>query len=226
MTKQTVVKNEFNKRNNLLYIAIYIIVFVVLSRLKLIHRDLFLWIQMGFYSALGIGGIYIYRELICVGVKSWKEHFWKNITWLLGAFVLDFLLEIIVSIPLGLINPEYESANAVMQSQVLGQVSPIILVIILGILGPITEEILYRVMLVHEKKENVPIWIAVISSAALFMLIHIPVFSGMEIVANLGIFTTGVVYSVVLMKTKNITIPIILHVFNNISAILLYSAMG
>lgn len=127
----------------------------------------------------------------------------------------------ISQIPLGIINPDYVSSNESNILEALKILPPIVSLILLGILGPITEEIVFRGILVGKLKEKIPTSICVIVSSILFMLIHIHTLKLEEFLFYLSIFFTGIIYSVTFVKSKNITIPIVLHILNNFPSLLL-----
>ncbi len=53
------------------------------------------------------------------------------------------------------------------------------------------------------------------------MVLHMHELTLQELLYNLGMFVTGIIYSVAFIKTKNATIPLLLHLLNNAPALML-----
>lgn len=66
-----------------------------------------------------------------------------------------------------------------------------------------------------------PVVIRVIVVSLLFMILHMHELTLPELLYNLGMFVTGIIYSVAFIKTKNATIPLLIHLLNNAPALML-----
>lgn len=214
-----------NKLTYAIYVGMYIFVFFLPGRL-MSDRTAYLWAELIAYALLGIGGIFLCLDVFKEGFGQWKSHPAKNALWLVGAFLVDRLLETLASLPLFLLAPDYESQNGITLSVIMEKVPFPIFLLALGILGPITEEVIYRSLLVRKAGSRMPVALCIIASSLLFMLGHMRSLSAEELLANLPLFTTGLVYAIVLIKSKNITVPIFLHIFHNASALLLMYFMA
>lgn len=78
--------------------------------------------------------------------------------------------------------------------------------IIIGIIGPIAEEFVFRGLILTQLVSRFGVWSGVGLSSFLFGIFHIGFF---------GSFMFAVVASLLYLKTHNLFIPILLHVFNN-----------
>ena len=98
--------------------------------------------------------------------------------------------------------------------------------IALGIMGPATEEVVFRLLPVcflEKKKLQV---IGIITTSILFMLIHVQAFTLEEFYYYLPMFVTGIIYGMVTVISRNATIPILLHILNNLPTLLLLNNPG
>lgn len=93
--------------------------------------------------------------------------------------------------------------------------SPIYLVITIisiGLIGPIAEEFIFRGMLLHRMMKKTSMWGGILISSILFGILHADI---------IGATIFGIVTSLLYLKTGNLLIPILLHIFNNSLAIIL-----
>ncbi len=92
--------------------------------------------------------------------------------------------------------------------------SPVYLVIevaFLGVIGPIAEEFIFRGVLLNRLIRKTSMWGGILISSMLFGALHADI---------LGAFLFGVVASLLFIKTRNLLVPILLHIFNNLLAVL------
>jgi len=93
----------------------------------------------------------------------------------------------------------------------------------------ITEEIVFRGFLLNATLKKMKLWSAIALNAVLFYLIHIPIwiYQGQDITFFIWAIITVIAYSVLFaysfIKTKNIFVPIILHMVLNLLSFSLYS---
>lgn len=90
--------------------------------------------------------------------------------------------------------------------------SDIIEVIVLIIVAPITEEFIFRGVLLHRWVTKWGLWTGIILSSLLFGIGH---------VNPVGLTMVGVVLCVLYFKTNSLLIPIIAHALNNSTVVLL-----
>jgi len=202
------------------YSAVHIIYTKIISHSFDMPMQFSVSLQLVSYIVLGSAGFALFRTDIKEGIALWKKHPKKNIGFLVGAYVLDILLSNLALIPINCINPDYQSINEHSVAELQGKFPVLLLVIALGIMGPVTEEILFRLIptCLTEKKSIKVIGLFV--SAFLFMLIHIQGFTVEEFLYNLPHLVSGVIYGTVTLMSRNVTIPILLHIMNNLPAVL------
>ena len=85
-------------------------------------------------------------------------------------------------------------------------------------MGPVAEEVVFRlapISLTEKKSKRI---IVVLVTAVLFMLVHMHTFTVEEFLYNIPHFVTGLVYGIVMVLSRNVTIPILLHIMNNLPA--------
>lgn len=135
-------------------------------------------------------------------------------------FVANIVLSNISTLPLTILYPNYTSINDNSVAEAAAILPIPILFIAFGILGPITEEFIFRIIPI-EKGKRLPVVIRVIVISLLFMILHMHELTLQEFLYNLGMFVTGIIYSVAFIKTKNATIPLLIHLLNNAPALML-----
>lgn len=205
----------------MVFCGIYAIVALLLPRLSYFsHTPLSLWIQAINYMVLGTIGLIVFRSIIKEGVNQWRIHTAKNFLWLIGAFVAEIILSNLSALPLTMLYPNYTSINDNSVAEAAAILPNPILFIAFGILGPVTEEFIFRIIPI-EKGNRIPIVLRVIIVSLLFMILHMHELTLQELLCNLGMFVTGIIYSVAFIKTKNATIPLLIHLLNNAPALML-----
>jgi len=95
----------------------------------------------------------------------------------------------------------------------------IMLVLVIGIIPPIVEELLFRGVIFKELSKTNK-WLAVFGSALMFALFH------MNPAQFVYQFIMGIIYGVVVMRTGNVIHAMILHFVNNFSLVTLIYIMG
>lgn len=218
-------KSNVSEKNNtaviVVFFSIYTVVTLLLPRLNYFrHTPLSLWIQAINYMVLGTMGLISFRDTIKKGFNQWSVHTVKNFLWLMGAFIADIILSNLSSLPLVIFYPNYTSINDNSVAEAAAILPIPVLFIAFGILGPITEEFIFRIIPI-EKRKRIPVVIQVIVVSLLFMIFHMHEISLQEFLYNLSIFVTGIIYSVAFIKTKNATIPILIHLLNNAPALVM-----
>lgn len=218
-------KNKIYDKNNTIIIfvfcGIYAVVALLLPRLSYFrHTPLSLWIQSVNYIILGITGLIAFHDIIKEGINQWKVHTAKNFLWLMGAFIADIILSNLSALPLTMLYPNYVSINDNSVAEAAAILPIPILFLAFGILGPVTEEFIFRIIPI-EKGKRIPVVIRIIIASLLFMILHMHKLTLQELLYNFGMFITGTIYSIAFIKTKNATIPLLIHLLNNAPALLL-----
>lgn len=86
--------------------------------------------------------------------------------------------------------------------------------LVVAVIGPIVEEVLFRGFLYRLLRKRLPIWAAVLISAAVFSVGH-----GIPVLIPV-LFYLGVVFALVVERTRSLYCSIILHVVQNSVALL------
>ena len=218
-------KNTVSEKNSMVVIfvfcGIYAVVALLLPRLHYFrHTPLSLWIQAINYIVLGTVGMIIFRNMIKDGVNQWKAHTVKNFLWLMGSFVVNIILSNLSALPLAMFYPNYVSVNDNSVAEAATILPIPVLFLAFGILGPVTEEFIFRIIPIENGK-RIPVVIRIIIASLLFMILHMHELTLQELLYNVGMFVTGIIYSVAFIKTKNATIPLLIHLLNNAPALML-----
>ncbi len=206
------------KYGSLAYLAIYVIL-ILAGMFGNLRGETGVYIQLIEYTILGISGVFLFKDCYKEGFVKWKEKPFINLLWLAGGFAVNYVLSIIASLPVGLLFPDYGSLNSDNVFRIKGLIPLWLAVAVLGILGPMTEEQIFRMLLIRkQEKRFVPAYLILFSSLV-FMVLHIHAFTAEDILSNLPILTSGLVYGFIAYKSKNVTIPLILHLLTNIPSI-------
>jgi len=201
-----------------IFLALYAFVFIFRIPRIVFEVEVFIWIQIIVYGLLGIGGVLLFRNTFVKGFQLWKTDTLKSILWLLGSFAGSIIATQIASLPAYLMGIEapQNDANVLVAVQMLG--IPLSILII-GLAGPIVEEVIYRAFLI--KKGKIPLWVCVLLSSVVFALAHIHGLSLVDFIGILPHFAVALVYGIAYASTGNITLPLIIHVMNNTFAVIL-----
>lgn len=171
----------------------------------------------------------------------------KNLVWTLPALLLihhfksDMYVELkdmfkvnarlLKYLPIFLLFTVYLLSGAVLHKGTLSvsgsfKLSDLIIVLFVGI----TEETVFRGWLLNSTVGERKKWLPIIANALLFLLIHFPVWIHKGVfVANfqnfgfLSVVILGVVFGVIFIKSKNIWIPITLHMYWDLLVFLFYA---
>ena len=202
----------------LAYMAVHVLYTKIFLRFVDMPMQFSVMLQMISYIVLGSVGVVLFWNELKEGISLWKEHIGKTLGLFLVAYVLDILLSNLAFFPIMLLNPDYQSLNEHSVAELQGKFPALLLIIALGIMGPVTEEVIFRlapISLTEKKSKRI---IVVLVTAVLFMLVHIHAFTVEEFLYNLPHFVTGLVYGIVMVLSRNVTIPILLHIMNNLPA--------
>ena len=137
----------------------------------------YLWFQAILYIFLGGFAIYAFRDDFKEGIGEWKAHPVKSLLWVLGTFVAYYIVEIAAALPMYLLYPDYESIND--NSTVLAaEALPMVVgVLVLGILGPVTEEAFFRFFGIKKLSGLIPAWLCILISSVAFGFMHVKAFT-------------------------------------------------
>ena len=96
-----------------------------------------------------------------------------------------------------------------------------LMILVLLVCNPITEEILNRAIIINTLKRSFNTNIAIIGSALIFGVLH---FNAGGIILALGGFFIGLIFSIIYEKTNSLFVVIISHSVANIPDFILYSS--
>ena len=205
----------------LAYMAVHVLYTKILLRFMDMPMQFSVMLQMISYIVLGSVGMIVFWNEVKEGISLWKSHLGKSVCFFIVAFILDILLSNLAFLPMMYLNPEYQSLNEHSVAELQGKFPALLLIIALGIMGPVTEEVIFRlapISLTEKKGKRIMI---VLVTATLFMLIHVHAFTVEEFLYNIPQLVSGLIYGIVMVLSRNVTIPIFLHILNNLPAIVL-----
>ncbi len=170
------------------------------------------WTIFSFAVAL-IVSLYLLRE-------EWKSFFSLRekkigsiILWSVLGFILVFIGQIISSvIETFVFNIPPGSENTLMLTKVARQAP--IFIIIISVLGPILEELVFRKAIFGTLYKRMNFFFAAIISGVMFALIH------MDFNHILTYTVVGMVFAFLYVETKRIIVPIIAHMAINTYAVI------
>ena len=151
--------------------------------------------------------VYKFHDTVKIGLKEMfitKVKWWRYL-WVYALLVIWVLLG-------GFFHPGGLSFVITLNS--------LIIVLFVGI----TEEMVFRGWLLNATVNEIPQWVAILINAALFLAIHFPrwiqegIFISSFVSFNfIGIIVLSVIFSVSFLKSKNILIPITMHMLYDLA---------
>lgn len=172
----------------------FLILLIIIEQLKK-HRirffSLFGSLQVEFTKLIGFSGMTIMKTIMGI------------------SFIL-FVIRIFILFPWG--------AN-LLEEMIAGLNTPtptisIWNVLVIVLIAPVVEEILFRGVLLTKWAETFGVKKAILFSSLLFMILHIESFFIPQLVG-------GILYALIYIKTKQLIYPILIHSFNNLIPFLL-----
>ena len=116
----------------------------------------------------------------------------------------NFIVDIVVSISPSSYSTYFDTIVTLMETT-----PTYLLVIGVGIVAPITEELIFRGFVYSKLKYSFPIWAAILIQAFLFGIVH------GNLIQFSYAFIIGIILGILVYKSKSIYPAIILHVINN-----------
>ena len=207
-------------RGGLLKYVLFLIVYVVTIYTvpKLIHAQIF---QIVMYIILGFVGLAISVPELKEAGRSWKEHPFKNLLWIAGAYILTQVTDNLLIIPYGLLYADrVATMNESNIASVAQIVTPVIFVLATGVFGPIVEETVFRFILVLKAGGIFPKILVVAVSSLAFGIIHMHAVTLPEFLSVLPHIGGAVIWSVLVLMKKNITLLYAVHILTNLPGII------
>lgn len=184
-----------------------------------ISSNSYVWFQAILYILLGGFAIYAFRDDFKEGIGEWKAHPVKSLLWVLGTFIAYYIVEIAASLPLYLLYPDYESINDNSAGMAAEALPMIVGILALGIMGPVTEEAFFRFFGVKKLSGFIPAWLCILISSVAFGFMHVKSVTVPEFLFYLPTVAAAAVWGIALHKSRNITIPLIMHIMINLPAV-------
>lgn len=172
----------------LAYMAVHVLYTKILLRFIDMPMRFSVMLQIISYIVLGSVGIALFWNELKEGISLWKEHTGKSLGLFLVAFILDILLSNLAFFPIMHLNPEYQSLNEHSVTALQGKFPTLLLIIAFGIMGPVTEEVVFRLAPISLTEKKSKMIIVVLVTAVLFMLVHIHACTVEEFLYNLPHF--------------------------------------
>ncbi|OIJ11350.1 CAAX protease family protein [Anaerobacillus alkalidiazotrophicus] len=143
----------------------------------------------------------------------------EAIVWSIAGIFMAFIAQYIaVLIEIGVFGIEPGSENTEMIVE-LAKATPA-LIIVVAVIGPILEEIIFRMIIFGTLYKRYNFWIAAIISSVIFAAVHLDF-------EHLLVYTSmGIVFAFLYVKTKRIIVPIMAHVALNSFVMLVQVVFG
>lgn len=157
--------------------------------------------------------ILMFKKEIIKGLKDLKENFLNRAILSLNCWVVGCVIMTVSSIIIGLILDQNVSQNESLVRENI-KIAPLYMLYTCSIIAPIFEEMVFRRSLYGLVKVK---WLFIMLSGVLFGLLHV-LGSYNSILDFLYIIPYGAMgscFAYLLTKTKNITLPIIVHMLHN-----------
>ncbi|OQQ79466.1 CPBP family intramembrane glutamic endopeptidase [Ligilactobacillus salivarius] len=190
------------------------IVFIVLSQLPLLliegHYSMGIIAPLVILCYLILIGILFYIVKRVKGVSPLKKITGKNIRFILAAYVVMILAKGILLTLMTKFYHQTISANDQAINSLVTDKTSLLMTILVVVLVPITEELLYRGVFTSFFFKNQPFWQVAISGV-IFGLMH----SSTNFISALIYVTMGWILAYVYVHTKNLSNSLTLHILNN-----------
>lgn len=178
-----------------------------------------------------VAGVMVFLAIYALVLWAFKKFFIrekifkrvraKDLLTILAAYISLWFVKYIYAILSKILYKEtLETANDAALNRLInmGGASTFIMLLMIVLLAPLCEELLFRGMFFEKFFRN-SFWLPIIVSGLLFSCLHISTtFLSFALYAMLG-FIFGFLYK----KTGNLSLCLILHILNNVPALLLFA---
>ena len=157
--------------------------------------------------------ILMFKKEIIKGLKGLKENFLNRAILSLNCWVVGCVIMTVSSIIIGLILDQNVSQNESLVRENI-KIAPLYMLYTCSIIAPIFEEMVFRRSLYGLVKVK---WLFIVLSGVLFGLLHVlgSYNSILDFLYVIPYGAMGSCFAYLLTKTKNITLPIIVHMLHN-----------
>ncbi len=138
---------------------------------------------------------------------------------LIGSLLLTYLAGDGISRLLALLplDDMYETYVEIMEASLSG--NPVLVLITLVLVGPLVEELIFRGILYSSFRNRYGVWVSAILGGLVFAIAHGNIFQ------SLGTFAIGMILCLAYERFNNLTVPFLMHAFNNFIAFLEIEAL-
>ena len=190
------------------------IVFIVLSQLPLLliesHYSMGIIAPLVILCYLILIGILFYIVKRVKGESPFKKITGKNVRFILAAYVVMILAKGILLTLMTKFYHQTISANDQAINSLVTDKTSLLMTILVVVLVPITEELLYRGVFTSFFFKKQPFW-QVAMSGVIFGLMH----SSTNFISALVYVTMGWILAYVYVHTRNLSNSLTLHILNN-----------
>lgn len=208
------------RKSHLVYLLAYVLFFTLDLPQHLIpdQQTAFL-AQLYTYPPFALWGAYLFRKDLREG---WRKLSSKPLSSLkafllscLGMLVVTWIFTTSSDLLLAMLGDSDLLINDQRLAKVSILVSPVFVLPILGLLGPLVEELIFRKILQDFFSQRLSTWLTITLQALLFALIHSHQFSLGELVQVIPHFGYGLFFGWLKYRRDNLTLLVFLHAFNN-----------
>lgn len=202
----------------LTFLGLYLLLLLLpdaLVRLDLLGAEGRAWAAAARYAVLAGVGLVLLWPAVPRSLALTRRHPVRTALWVLGAVLAGELAPLLPGVLLSVLDLLPTTGT---NEENVGRVSellpPGVFLVMLAVLGPITEELVFRESLVERTRGRVPVALSLLVSSALFGLLH--VHSLAELPLALIYASVGLVYGIALVGTRgNLLVPVLGHGVHN-----------
>lgn len=141
-----------------------------------------------------------------------------SIASIITAFVIGCSLQMPIIFAMDLIHragvaPELFDKYAKIMEPLTKNQDIVLQILAIGIVGPILEEVIFRGLIFHQLRKNVPLIYAVIIQSVLFGISHLNIIQGTYA------FLIGILLTLSFVWSRSLLLPIVMHMGMNLSGI-------
>lgn len=166
----------------------------------------------------------LHKKEIQKGLNDLKKNFYQRYNLMVKCWVIGLLIMFLSTTIINLFTKQNISSNeALLRNQI--QNAPLYMLLTCSVIAPIFEEMVFRLSL-YKLIKNKKIFI--IFSGLLFGLLHVlgTYQAPIDLLYIIPYSAMGFSFSYLLSKTKNITLPIIIHMIHNTILVLMQIIRG
>lgn len=214
------------KKETLAFLFVYTFIFL-LNGYQFLPRVVWSPFQLATYVLLALLGLYTWRRELADKLGWILQHKWKSCLILFLGYILSICCDGVFSLILVYFQELAGGTVAMTNEGNIGKILQLyptwIIIPIVGILGPLVEELFYRQFLASYLEDRFGTVVAVVLSGLLFAANHLHSWELREVISVMGYLGSGLVYSGLFFKTnRNIYFSSLLHIFGNSSLLLIY----